>query len=316
MTYELFIIPAAYGLDLLLGDPQWSWHPVRLIGWLIEMLEHRLNKAGYYRKLVGIILVILVTAMSAAVVWVILQMCAAIHKVLFYIVSVLLIYFALSIKNLAEEAFKIVKDLESGDIRRARNNLAMIVGRDTDNLNESEIIRATVETVAESTMDGIIAPLFYAFLGGPVLAWIYKSVNTLDSMVGHKNERFNEFGWASAKLDGWLNLIPSKITSTLISMAMLFCRKDWSNSFRWTARFIFKGPAVNSDATEASMAGGLGIQLGGINFYGSHMIRKPFLGDPVEPLAIKHVRQSTTISCLASVEMLAIGWTLAGRGWL
>lgn len=307
MRCELFIIPAAYILDLMLGDPQLSWHPVRIIGRFIEILESRFNKPGYNRKFFGIILVFLVVGASAGIVWGILRICSAIHRFLFYSVSAALIYFALSVRNLADEAGKVKKALEAGNIQRARNNLAMIVGRDTDNLNEDEVIRAAVETVAESTMDGIIAPLFYAFLGGPVLVWVYKAVNTLDSMVGYKNERFREFGWASAKIDGWLNFVPSKITSVLISTAMFFCRKDWFNSLRWSAGFVFRGPEFNSDATEAAMAGGLGIRLGGTNFYNSTAVHKSFLGDGRQTLSVKHIRQSAIVSYTVSVLMMVAG---------
>ncbi|MGV8058799.1 MAG: adenosylcobinamide-phosphate synthase CbiB [Smithellaceae bacterium] len=316
MNFELFIIPAAYILDLLVGDPQTFWHPVRIIGRLIEVLERGLNKNGRHRKFLGVVLVVLVTAAAAFGVWGILQLSAAIHRFMFYAISVLLIYFGLSVKNLADEAAKIKRSLENGDIRQARDNLSMIVGRDTSELAEPEIIRATVETVAESTMDGIVAPLFYAFLGGPVLVWVYKTVNTLDSMVGYKNERFKEFGWAAAKLDGLLNFIPAKITSLLINVAMLCCGKNWRNSINWTGKFIFKGPEVNSDATEASMAGGLGIRLGGTNYYGSQAVHKPFLGDACEALSIKHIRQSMMISYVASALMIAAGWAVTGRGLL
>lgn len=314
MNYEWFIIPVAYILDLLLGDPQWKWHPVRLIGRLIDVLESRFNRSEYNRKFFGGILVILVTGAVSFGVWGILKLSETVHRYLFCGASVLLIYFSLSVKSLADEARNIIKSLENGDIREARDNLSMIVGRDTKDLNESEIIRATVETVAESTMDGIVAPLFYAFLGGPALAWFYKTINTLDSMVGHKNERFKDFGWASAKLDGLLNLVPAKITSFLISASMFCCGKNWLNSFNRAVKFILKGPAVNSDATEASMAGGLGIQLGGTNFYASVAVHKPFLGDAFEPLNIKHIRQSIVISYVASALMLIMGWIIGGRG--
>jgi adenosylcobinamide-phosphate synthase len=287
---------------------------VRFIGRLIERLEERLNVGGYNRKFLGVILVILVTGTVSFGVWGILKLSATAHRFLFYGASVLLIYFSLSVKALADEAGNIKKNLENGDIQEARNNLSMIVGRDTKDLNESEIIRATVETVAESTMDGIIAPLFYAFLGGPVLVWLYKAVNTLDSMVGYKSERFKEFGWASAKLDGLLNLIPAKITAFLISISIFLYRKDWVNSFHWAVKYIFRGPAFNSDIAEASMAGGLGIQLGGTNFYSSQMVHKPFLGNAFEPLNIKHIRQSTVIAYAASALMLIIGWVIIGRG--
>ena len=314
MNYELFIIPVAYVLDFLFGDPHIAWHPVRLIGRLIEELEKRLNKREHNGKVFGVMLVILVTTAVVLVIWGILKLTMMINQFLFYGVSILLIYFALSARSLVDEAGKIKKDLDNGDIRHARNDLSMIVGRDTNNLDEPEIIRATVETVAESTMDGVIAPLFYVFLGGPVLVWVYKTVNTLDSMVGHKNERFKEFGWASAKLDGLLNLIPAKITAFLISVAMIFCGKHWLNAIRWSAKYIFKGPGFNGDTAEASMAGGLGVRLGGTNYYDSVKVQKPFLGDAFEPLAIKHICQSNMIAYIASTLMLVFGILIVGSG--
>ena len=258
-------------------------------------------------------MVIAATGTVSFGVWGILTLSTIAHQYLFYGVSVLLIYFSLAVKSLSDEAGKIKNNLENGDIEQARKNLSMIVGRDTRGLDEPEIIRATVETVAESAMDGIVAPLFYAFLGGPVLVWVYKTVNTLDSMVGYNNERFKEFGWASATLDGWLNFIPSKITSVLLCLSMLCYGKKSLNSFHWAMKFILKGPAVNSDATEASMAGGLGVRLGGTNFYDSVAVHKPFLGNAFEPLQIKHIRQSTVISHIASALMLVMGLTILGK---
>lgn len=316
MSYYLFIIPAAYVLDLLLGDPQTIWHPVRLIGRLIEELEKRLNNEHYNRKIAGMVLVVLTTVTVMIAVWGLLRLSAMVHLYLFYGVSILLVYYSLSIRALADEAGKIRRNLENGDMDQARNDLSMIVGRDTQNLDEPEIIRATVETVAESTMDGIIAPLFYVFLGGPVLVWFYKTVNTLDSMVGYQNERFKEFGWASAKLDSLLNLIPAKITSFLINVSMFFYGKNWLNSMRWTAKYIFAGPASNGDTAEASMAGGLGVRLGGINFYDSQAVRKPFIGDAFEPLSIEHIHQSIVVSYASSIWMLVMGSIVMGRRWL
>jgi len=307
VNYELLIIPLAYILDLVFGDPQWHWHPVRLIGKLIERLENKLNTAKLNKIFCGAVLVILVVGLTVFGVGGILKLARLIHPFLFYIVSTLFIYFSLSIKALAAEAVKIYKNLESGDIQKARNNLSLIVGRDTLELNEQEIIRATVETVAESTMDGIIAPLFYAFLGGPVMVWVYKVINTLDSMVGYRNERFKEFGYVSAKLDGLLNFIPSKITCFLISVSILCCGKRWLDSLKEAGRYLLNGPGVNSDAVEAAMAGGLGIQLGGANFYDSVAIHKPFIGQAVEPLNIKHIRQSVNIAYISSALMLIMG---------
>ena len=206
---------------------------------------------------------------SILCVWGILELAKLIHPIMYHVISVLFIYFALSIKDLGVQADKVRKALTNKNIEKAKKCLSMIVARDTDKLEKRELIRATVETVAESIMDGIVAPLFYVFLGGPILVWVYKAINTLDSMVGYRSERFIEFGSASAKLDGLVNLIPAKITCLFISISSLCLRRDWPRSFKWGWKYLFKSPENNSEATEAAMAGALKIQLGGLNFYNS-----------------------------------------------
>lgn len=306
MNYELL---TAYLLDLVFGDPQFSWHPVRLIGRLIQALEIKLYTDKGNKKFCGAILVILVVGVTVFCVWLVLKLASFIHPVFYFIVSILFIYFSLSIKALGIEANKVYKGLESKNIQKARDNLSVIVGRDTKDLNEQEIIRATVETIAESSMDGIIAPLFYAFLGGPVLAWAYKAINTLDSMVGYRNERFIKFGWASAKLDGLLNFIPARLTCFLISVSGFCYRKYWFNSFEWTLKYLFRGPYFNSEATEAVMAVTLGIQLGGVNFYNSIPIKKPFIGNNLYPLETRHIKEAIKISYLCSLFGLIVAFT-------
>jgi len=341
VNYELLIIPLAYLLDLVFGDPEWHWHPVRLIGRLIEKLENKLNsgrvnpalstakkdceappfltkgrdevrKSGVNKKFCGAILVILVVGATAFCVLGVLRLAKFIHPFFYYGISVLFIYFSLSIKSLTVEADRVYKDLKSGDIQKARSDLSMIVGRDTKGLDEPEIIRASVETVAESTMDGIVAPLFYAFLGGPVLVWVYKAINTLDSMVGYKNERFIEFGRLSALLDGAMNIVPAKITCFLISISSFCYGKDWLNSLKQGSKYFFQGPKINSESTEAAMAGGLKIRLGGVNFYNSAPIYKPFIGEDFQPLAIEHIRESIRIAYISSALMLILGMIAAG----
>jgi len=316
MNSELTTIFAGYSLDLIFGDPQWQWHPVRFIGRLIEWQELRLNKPASNRILSGSVLVILTVGITVFSVWGILRLAHLIHPGLYYIFSALLIYLSLSIKSLGVEADKVFRCLQDKKIEDARIKLALIVGRDTDKLNETEIVRATVETVAESTMDGIIAPLFYSFLGGPVLAWGYKAVNTLDSMVGHKNERFFEFGRLSAKLDGWVNLIPAKITCFLISLASCFYGKNSSGSVMWGRKYLFKGPEYNGEAAEASLAGALGVQLGGVNFYNSLAVSKALIGEKRIPLDKKHIGESLRIAYLASTLFMLFGillYYLLGR---
>ena len=313
MTFEAFIIPTAFFLDLMLGDPQTRWHPVRFIGHLISSFEKKFNTSRYPRRFTGFVLLVFVTLTVLASVEGLLCLSALFHPFLFSAVSVLLIYFALSARALADEALKIQKNLEQGDLSGARHNLSMIVGRDTEALNEEEIIRATVETVAESTMDGVVSPLFYIFIFGPLGGWAYKAVNTLDSMVGHKNERFLEFGRASAKCDGWLNLLPSKITALMISLSLFCLRKNAGASLKSNLKYLFKGCAENSDATEAAMAFGLGVQLGGINTYKSVMVEKPFLGVALSSLKTGHIRQSVNVSYGACLGTLLLGCALTGK---
>ena len=324
----MFGIIIAYILDFIFGDPQWYWHPVRVIGRIINKLEMKLNTDGFgHRKpnhcsltykirvnkiFSGTVLVILVICLTVFSVWLTLKLAKLIHPFLYHALFVLLIYFALSIRSLGEEAKKVYLALKNNNLQEARNGLSMLVGRDTDKLNEPQIIRASVETVAESIMDGIIAPLFYAFIGGPVLAWAYKAINTLDSMVGYRSERFIKFGKPAAKLDGIVNFIPAKITSLLISASCFFYGKDWVNSIKWGLKYFFRGQEFNSIATEAAMAGALKIQLGGINYYKTMPISKPLVGNSFYPLDKEHIIASIRISYTCSALFLIIGAFLIG----
>ena len=304
------IISGGYILDLIFGDPPWPGHPTRIIGRLIELLEEKLISAKINKIFSGAILVILITVITAVSIWGILRLAKFIHPYLYYLISALFIYFSLSVKQLGVEANKVYFALKSGNIVQARKELSMIVARDTDKLDEPEIIRATVETVAESTMDGIVAPMCYAFLGGPILAWAYKAINTLDSMVGYRSERFIEFGRVAAKLDGLANFIPAKITCFLISLSAFFYQKDGLRAIRWAARYLFKWPQDNSEATEAAMAGALGVQLGGLNLYQSIPIQKPFIGDNLYLLDRKHIQESVNLVYISSALFMIIGTVL------
>lgn len=308
MNERIIIILFAYILDLIFGDPARMSHPVRGIGYLAKKLETflRRNFAGQER-LAGIIfvfniIVFVYFATSAAV-----SAANQISRILGFLVSVFLVYSALAIKDLKVQSTRVFRSLEKKDLTDARKKLSLIVGRDTANLNEKEVIRASVETVAESTMDGIIAPLFYAFLGGPVLVWIYKAINTLDSMVGYKNERYIKFGWASAKIDALVNFIPSKITCLFLSISALFYGKNFLNSFMCGLRYFFNGFEHNGTVTEAAMAGALNVQLGGLNFYNSVPVAKPFIGKADYPLEARHIQESISLSYLCSFLFLLTG---------
>ena len=307
MAFKLTAILAAYLLDLVIGDPNFSWHPVRIIGRLIARMETILNNGRLNRKFSGLLLVILIVFLTVICVLGLLKLSALIHPVFHFIVYVLLIYFALSVKSLAKEAGNVYSALNKNNIPLARKKLSMIVARDSKNLDEPQIIRATVETVAESTMDGIVSPLFYAFLGGPVLAWAYKAVNTLDSMVGYKNEKFINFGRASAVLDGIINYIPAKITCFTILIASYCCAKFPKNHWKVIFKYLFTGKEYNSEATEAVMASALGVQLGGVNFYDSVAVEKNLIGENIYPLKIQHIKESIKIAYASSALFMAIG---------
>jgi adenosylcobinamide-phosphate synthase len=191
------------------------------------------------------------------------------------------------------------------------------VGRDTNTLEHQDVIRATVETVAENIVDGVISPLFYAFIGGAPLALAYKAVNTLDSMVGYKNERYMDFGWASAKIDTSANFIPARLSVLFVPLASLIMGKDASNSWSMAIRDGKKNPSLNSGIPEAAIAGALGIQLGGLNYYDSKPVLKPHIGDNVNALETRHIKDSIKISYVSSGLFLIVGIVLIiciGRG--
>jgi len=201
-----------------------------------------------------------------------------INKWIGFAVSTFFIFTALSTRTLGKEARSIYQSLKAGNIKEARKKLSLIVGRDTENLDKDEIVRATVETVAENSVDGIISPLFYAALGGAPLALAYKAVNTLDSMVGYKNEKYIYFGWFSAKLDDAANYIPARLSILLILLASFILRKRTSKALHTILRDGKKSPSPNAGIPEAGFAGALGIQLGGINYYQGKKVSKPILG--------------------------------------
>ena len=194
------------------------------------------------------------------------------------------VYSLLAARDLDLQAGRVIRSLEHSNLLQARHNLSLIVGRDTATLNEPEIVRAVFETVAENLSDGVIAPLFYLALGGPLGMAIYKAINTLDSMVGHKNDRYLNFGWFSARADDIANFIPSRLTALAICTAALLPGFSARRALRVTLRDGYTQPSPNAGYPEAAFAGALGVQLGGLNFYQGHPSPKAFLGDPIVPL--------------------------------
>lgn len=298
----------SYILDLIIGDPYSFPHPVRFIGNLIRFIENKIRKifkSNNQLKIGGFILWILTVGITFLVTYLILR-AFSINKILFFIISSLILYTTLSTKCLADEAKKIYNVLKTGDIEKSRKQLSYIVGRDTTQLNEQEIIRATVETVAENTVDGIISPMLYGFIGGPVLAMSYKAINTLDSMVGYKNEKYGDIGFASAKIDDIANYIPARITPIFMMVASLILGFNAKESLKIAIRDRKNHKSPNCAYSEGSVAGALGIQLGGTNIYFGKEVYKPTIGDKKRELEIEDIIRTNKIMYLTSFVALII----------
>jgi len=323
MLEALMIVLCAFALDLLFGDPRWLPHPVRWIGKLIERSETMLRRVVVPRSselfagtLLVLIVVPLVLFLSAAVI----VLTYRLSHTFGLLVSIAMSYSTLALRGLGDAARAVRCALEAGDLPLARKELSMIVGRDTDGLDESEISRAVVETVAENASDGVVAPLFYLMLGGPALAMAYKAVNTLDSMVGYRNERYIDFGRLAARLDDLANFLPARIT------ALFFCLSAAvlpGYSFRnaWKTFFADGGnhPSPNSGRPEAAMAGALGVRLGGPSTYCGIPSKKPFIGAAGRLLQKKDIALSVRLLYCASLLaalLAAIGAAFLGGAWL
>ncbi|OIJ12799.1 cobalamin biosynthesis protein CobD [Anaerobacillus arseniciselenatis] len=279
-------------LDLIIGDPRWLPHPVIQIGKLISFLEQSWNK-GEYRKIKGVFLTIAVLCVVFAITYFILFFAYQFHFLAGFLLEIYLISTTIAIKGLHSAAKSVFVPLVEGNLDEARFQLSMIVGRDTEKLNESEIVRGTVETVAENTVDGITAPLFWAFIGGAPLAMVYRATNTLDSMVGYKSESYIQFGWASARFDDVMNYIPSRLTAFAMWLASFFMKgPKRKEALHITKRDAKKHPSPNSGYPEAMVAGLIGIQLGGVNYYKGVESKRATMGEATRSLVAKDINRS------------------------
>lgn len=302
-----FIIIAAFCLDALVGDPRWLYHPVCAIGLLAKRLETPARKLFRIDFVAGIFTVLTVIILTGLTTWLLLAIANQIHTFVYYLLSVLLIYTTIASHDLAAHSNEVYKQLVQNDIVAARKKVSMIVGRDTENLNEAEITRAAVESVAESTVDGVTAPLFYALIAGPIGAMVYKAVNTLDSTFGYKNDRYIKFGWASARLDDVANYLPARLTSPLMCMAAGLLRLRPLNAFKIMLSDRQNHTSPNSGFTEAAMAGALGVQLGGLNYYFGKASEKPAIGKDIEKLNSRHIKKANQLMFVTSVLFLLLG---------
>lgn len=305
------IIIVAFLLDLILGDPRWFPHPVVQIGQLILFLEclfRRIAKGKTAELMTGIVLAVIVPLFAFFTTLWVIQIAIGFDIRLGWFIAIFFGYTTIAAKSLYQEPLKVASMLVAKNIDGARKELSCLVGRDTGNLDEKEIIRALVETVAENTSDGVIAPLFYLAIGGPPLAMAYKAINTLDSMVGYKNERYLYFGRASARLDDVVNYIPARLSALLLIMAAFILRKDWKKALKITLRDRKNHHSPNSGHPEAAVAGALGRRLGGLSYYGGVPSNKPFIGDDAGEFQVRDVREAGRLMLTASALMVLISF--------
>lgn len=304
MSSFQFVI--AYLLDLALGDPRWFPHPVRLFGRAIQGLEkilRRPSRRPAWEKMAGLLLAVGLPGSVGLMSYLLLAVWLEAYPLLQALVTILLAYTTLATRSLHQEAARVVSALEAGRVSEARKWLSWIVGRDTENLDREGILRGTLETVAENLSDGVIAPLFYLMIGGVPLALAFKAASTLDSMVGYKNDRYRNFGWASARLDDLWNYIPARLTAWLI-VGLAWTRGwDWRTARRTWLRDGRKYPSPNAGLPQAALAGALRIRLGGPVSYGGVRKEKPFLGDDHSEITIQEYRQTIFILYGASAAM-------------
>jgi adenosylcobinamide-phosphate synthase len=299
------LILASYIADLIFGDPQWFPHPVRLMGRLISFFHRKLSGSAHkgIERFWGALTSVSVVGISGICAYAIIESAVRIHPLAAKIAWVFLAYTTLATKDLVVHTKVVWKEVVKGNIEEARKKLSLIVGRDTQELSEKGVVLATIETVAENTTDGIIAPLFYLFLGGPVLAVMFKAVSTLDSMIGHKDEQYLHFGWCAARIDEVINYLPARITGMLISLAALVSGKNAKEAFR----IMLKEGKNNSAVAEAAMAGALGVRLGGPCSYRGRIVEYPYLGEEKKPISTYLIKEVIVISVISSLLMLVIG---------
>lgn len=317
MTERIAVIAMAFLLDILLGDPHGLWHPVQGIGKIIELFEKMLRKILHLRRereedkrkkqIAGGILVLLVLISSVGVPALLLCGAEQISHSFRLLLEIVMCYQLLAMKSLKTESMKVYDALCEGDVEKGRKAVSMIVGRDTEPLDEEGIVRAAVETVAENTSDGVIAPMIFMLAFGPLGGFFYKAVNTMDSMVGYKNDRYCYQGTAAAKLDDILNFIPARISAGIMILAAGMFRLDMKNAWKIYKRDRYQHASPNSAQTEAVCAGALQVQLAGDAYYFGKLYHKPTIGDPIRKIEIEDIRRANRLLYGTGILVFLIG---------
>lgn len=311
MTISLVALVMGYILDLIFGDPYWMPHPVRFIGNLISILEKVIRrfmpktKRGEY--IGGIILTVMVVSISMVIPLVIILMAKSINTYLALTVETFMCYQILATKSLKVESMKVYDELEKNDLPSARKAVSMIVGRDTKDLTFSGVAKAAVETVAENTSDGIIAPMIFIAIGGAPMGFFYKAINTMDSMVGYKNEKHMNFGRFAAKLDDVVNYLPARISAYQMILSSFFLRYDYKNAFKIYKRDRYNHASPNSAQTESVCAGALDVQLAGNAYYFGKLYEKPTIGDNIREINYDDIKKANRLLyCTSFISIVII----------
>lgn len=291
-----FHILAALALDMLLGDPRWLPHPVRGMGWLAQRMKKVADTLCPGPRSAGVCVAAGVVLCSGALAYGVVRAAAMVHPWAADAVTIWLIYSTVALRDMQKHSSAVYDALAAGDMDDARTRVGLMVGRDTDHLDEPGVARAGVESVAEGIVDGVTAPLFYAFLAGPVGAVAYRAVNTLDSMFGYRHGEYRVFGAASARLDDIANYLPARVTAPLVCAAGGLMRMRFTGAVRMLVRDGRKHSSPNAGLCEAAAAGALGVQLGGLNYYFGEPDPKPTLGEPLEELNAEHLRRANMLA--------------------
>ncbi len=319
----LIAFAAGFAADLIFGDPHGLIHPVQIIGWFIDKIKKILQKmiygvtfqemteAGKERKkaaelTAGFFLAVIIVGGTYLAFFGILLLAGKVHPMLKWGLEAFFIYQILATKSLKRESMKVYRRLKAGDLPGARKEISYLVGRDTADLDESEVAKAAVETIAENTADGVIAPMFYIAIGGAPLGFAYKAVNTLDSMVGYRNEECRYLGCVSARLDDLCNLIPARVAAFLMILASVILRYDPVHAVKIYIRDRYKHLSPNSAQTESVAAGALDIALGGTHYYFGKPVEKPVIGDDLRPVEYEDIRRTNRLLYVSAFLMAAV----------
>ena len=306
----IFALVIGFALDLLLGDPAWLYHPVCIIGKYISFTEKKLRARGGNLRRSAVFLTVSTVVLTMLTVGMILWVLSLLGRIPLLIGMSLLNWMGIAVTCMAKEARGVENALNDG-VEAGRRQVARIVGRDTQSLSKEEIIKATIETVAENTTDGVVSPLFYAAIGGPILLWGFKAASTLDSMVGYLDEKYRDIGWSSAKLDDVFNYIPARITAVLMCVSAFLTGLDGQNAWRIVKRDHANHKSPNCAWSESAAAGALHIQLGGTHDYFGKPIEKPTIGDADRTPSAADIHNANKLLYATSAMMLGIILLLA-----